>query len=96
MFVRLKRRALKSTGDEPKDSLRAYVVENQRINGSPRQRVVIYLSSIRQDELRNALARSIFFREANKRIATLSSDFHEIVRLKLSLAQLLAATRGGG
>jgi len=94
MFIRIKRRRLKSSDDEKPDfSLRVYLVENRRVKGSPRQRVIAYLGSIRMTEIAIENRRKNFLVLASKRISDVTSDYREVMRLKQSMIKQLVAER---
>jgi len=94
MFIRIKRRRLKSSDDENPDfSLRVYLVENRRIKGNPRQRVIAYLGSIRRSDTSNDKRRKNFLHSASNRIDSMSSNYREVLRLKQSMIKLIVAER---
>jgi hypothetical protein len=94
MFIRIKRRRLKSAEDDSPDySLRVYLVENRRVKGNPRQRVISYLGSIRMSDLPIESRRKIFLNIASKRIGAMTSDLEEIIRLKRSMIKLIVSER---
>jgi hypothetical protein len=92
MFIRIKQRRLKSS-DDGDFSLRVYLVENRRIKGDPRQRVVAYLGSIRQSQIKIANQRDHCIHVAAKRIRSISSDFRQHSRLIQSMIKLIVAQR---
>jgi hypothetical protein len=94
MFIRIKRRRLKSSDDQQPDySLRVYVVENRRIKGSPRQKVIAYLGSIRASDMNIVSKRNEFIHNASQHLTPVTSDYHEIIRLKRTMVKLLVMER---
>ena len=63
----------------------AVVVESVRIGGKPKQRVVKYLASIREDHIRLARLRLLFWAKVTKEFETLSldSDTKETIERKI-------------
>jgi len=90
MFVRVKRRWLKSSDDaRPDFSLRLYVVENRRIKKNPRQKVIAYLGSIRRSELAIENKRTSFVKQLSFKLGALTNRHDEAIRLKKNLIACL-------
>jgi hypothetical protein len=78
VYVRWKRRARRSG-----TLLSAYVVESRRLAGKPRQTILAYLGSIRQDQVDQIGRRLDFWATARPRLTTLATDERERVTLEL-------------
>ena len=91
MFVRWKRRPLRRRrGWSPPDehALYAVVVENYRVDGHPKQRVVRYLGAIKEGQLIYPLSTDRFWRDVDARLAELDLD----AELRAAIEMKLAAT----
>ena len=92
MFIRIKRRLLRSTLDRRKDaSLRFVIVESYRVAGAPRQRIVKYLGSVRESVMRDPYQRRMVLARFQSKLENLESDipYNQIVSLKLSLNRVI-------
>ena len=86
MFVRVKRRKLSRNLGY---SLHAVLVESFRRKGEPRQKIVCYLGSIRENELPVLTIRKEFTTHAHHKIDSLNLLPHESSKLKISLSKML-------
>jgi len=90
VYLRIKRRELKRAEDKPRlFSFRIYVVENNRVDGKPRQRIVSYLGSIRSDDLRNNRTCQEFLRLMHERIDRIPENARTLSHLKMKLIHLV-------
>jgi hypothetical protein len=88
MFIRFKRVKLSDKNklfSAPSYSVHLVVVESFRLKGKPRQRVLKYLGSIKEMELRNPTSRKIFLKRIEKKIDEMDISPIESARLKVSL-----------
>ena len=74
-------------------SLRFVVVESHRQDGSPRQKIVKYLGSVRASKLKSPANRRAFMLEMNRLIET--SGFGPRERASLNLSLIRCVVRGG-
>ena len=86
MYVRWKKRVMTRrhcpTG---KTALTAVLVENRRVDGKPRQRLVSYLGTIRQDGLTSPYHQLGFWGTADRHLAALALDNATRERIERSL-----------
>jgi hypothetical protein len=90
MYVRIKQRRLKEFDQQGfQVSFRLYVVENHRIQGKPRQRIVRYLGSIRSSDLNNPAYRQRFLKRVYTRIDSIDEHVKTLVAIKVNLIKAL-------
>lgn len=87
MFIRLKRVKLADIQfEKQRYSIHCVIVESYRIKGKPpRQRVIKYLGSIREQDLSNPLKRKLFISFIENRIDELSLGIQLATQLKIDL-----------
>jgi hypothetical protein len=86
VFVRLKRVKLaRKNREEPEYSLHAVLVENRRKEGRPRQQIVAYLGSIREQHFYDPVQRSKFLKELQMRIRKLDLDPVTVAKIHVNL-----------
>jgi len=92
MFIRWERRLLaRPTPIAPENySLYAQVVESRRINGKPRQKILKYIGSIKEDCVTNAKDQKNFWEQANKQLDDLKLEPEQRQRLVESLRKKVA------
>jgi hypothetical protein len=84
MFIRFKRVKLAAEEyEQPRYSVHCVLVESYRIKGKPRQRVIKYLGSIREQDLNHPAKRHQFIRMIEHRIDGLSFSVKFTSQLKL-------------
>lgn len=75
MYLRWKKRRLShDEGSDRTHSLSAVLVENQRVNGKPRQRYIRHLATIQCHQLADPRWRSVFWTSAERRLADVAID----------------------
>jgi hypothetical protein len=90
MYVRFKVRARKSKG-KGKKALRTFhvvLVESSRESGNPRQRIVAYLGSIREEEFSIIQKRYNFLNKLRGKLDALDLDYWTIWELKVKMIRL--------
>ena len=85
MYVRWKKKNRKRRYNEsiPKVTLCAVIVRSQRINGKSKQKVVKYLGSIREEQVKYSYSRDIFWRNVRQKLYELdinTKDREVIIR----------------
>ena len=89
MYLRWKRRELRRTWERndgwAPHRLEAAVVSSRRIEGTPRQEVVAYLGSIREEDTGDVVARAAFWETAGPRIAGLGLPDDERARVEAAI-----------
>jgi hypothetical protein len=87
MFVRFKRVKLAGKLGFPGEfSLHAVLVENHRDSkGRPRQQIISYLGSIRENSLYNPSHRSEFLKKLQSKLRELSLTPREMTRIQMNL-----------
>jgi hypothetical protein len=94
MFVRFKRVPLSTQfGKTPSYSLHAVLVKNYRKKGKPRQRIIKYLCSARELELKNPEIRKAFFRLINKKLDQADLDARELAKIRVHLISFFVRNR---
>ena len=87
MFVRIKKTPVYSPGNRRVSdySLRFLVVESQRRDGVPRQKIIKYLGSVRASKLQSASYKHQFLSELQRKLRTSGFDPMEQAKLHVSL-----------
>ncbi len=95
MFVRIKTRRLAKT-NPAKKSYRAMVVRSVRIDGKPRQKVVLYLGTIYDRQLWDPRLRMDWLEACFRRIERSEVLRGRAAALKSKLIRAVSHLRGGG
>lgn len=90
MFIRLKKKRLSKQHGAARFTLCAVLVESYREKGQPRQRVLKYLGSVRQELFADHDHRRRFFLDLVTRIDQLRLDATSKTKLKMQLARRFA------
>jgi hypothetical protein len=95
MFVRIKKTPIYSSDNRQTldYSLRFVVVKSYRKDGSPRQKIVKYLGSVRASKLKSPSFRREFIHQMNRVIE--ASEFGVRQRIALNLSLIRCVVRGG-
>jgi hypothetical protein len=91
MFVRWKIRTLrKPHWAQPDQAFYAVLAESRRVNGRPRQKIVKYLSSIREQEMRSPIYATKFWRQVESALASLVLDPATRQKVETALSRRVA------
>jgi hypothetical protein len=98
MFIRWKRRKRSKTKpdrdpgiqSDAGDSLYCVLVESQRINGVPRQKVVCYLGSLDENDREKLWLRVDFWDAVDGKLARLDLTRHERAKVEDSICRIVA------
>ncbi len=98
MFIRWKRRKKAQTkpGRYPRrhsehgDSLYCVLVESQRVNGSPRQKVICYLGSVDEGDRERLCVRVDFWDDVLAKLDRLKLDSAERTRIEESIGLIVS------
>lgn len=91
MFVRFKRVKLaRKTGFDHQYSLHAVLVENHRDRGKPRQQIVAYLGSIRENQVYDPNRRHEFYKLLQTKLRKLNLDPRVLSKVQMNLINTFA------
>jgi hypothetical protein len=91
MFVRFKRVKLASKlGRVPEYSLHAVLVENYRRDGKPRQQIIAYLGSIRENHMSDPQRRNHFYSLLQMKLRKLNLNPRVLSKVQMNLINTFA------
>jgi hypothetical protein len=94
MYVRFKVRARKSKGRKRLQTYHVVLVESSRQDGNPRQRIIAYLGSIREEDYLIPVKRYTFLNHLRSKLDRLDLDYWTIWELKVKMIRLFQKTPG--
>ena len=97
MFVRWKRRKTPRTKlgraprrhDDAGDSLYCVLVESQRINGSPRQKLICYLGSIKESYIERPWVRLVFWEKVRVKLDKIALARTDRIKVEESIGRVI-------